>query len=502
MSTGTLTSRILGLLRDIALGALFDRMVTDAWAAAFRIPNLFRRLLGEGSLAVSFIPVFIEAQGADTTGVRAKNLANGLYTLLLIVFGCLTLFGMIFAEDVFRVLLSDSYGGIGEKWDLTVRMGRIMFGFVFFVCSYAYYMGILNALGSFGLPALAPALLNVSMLVFTFLPSEWFSVRGDGLAWGVLIGGLAQAALLGWVLRTRHQLPQLQLKIWNNDIQHVLRNMGPGILGMGLVQFSTLVNLYFASTLPEGSISYVYWADRLLELPLSLISVSLGAALLPTLSDLAARKEWGQFQETAQETFLLNLFLAWPAALGLFFLAEPIVEALFMRGRFTEVDVLSTAVVLKVYAISLVLISVSRVLMPMYFSIRNTWFPALVSVLCLGLHIAIAPGLMQVQGLAGLVLSGLIAALLNAGLLLAGLGLWNLSFRWRVLVAPLLKFIFAGAGLSLALQVYDFLSVQMERGQNGVALAITILFSAMSYLALAALLRCSEFAKIRPLFRL
>lgn len=139
MAAGTLTSRILGLLRDVAMGALFDRMVTDAWTAAFRIPNLFRRLLGEGALSVSFIPVFMEAQGSDPGGVRGKNLVNGLYTLFLIAMGVVAVLGAVFMEEIFRYLLSDRYG-TAEKWFLTVRMGRIMFGFVFFVCTYAYLM--------------------------------------------------------------------------------------------------------------------------------------------------------------------------------------------------------------------------------------------------------------------------------------------------------------------------------------------------------------------------
>lgn len=501
MASGTLTSRILGLLRDIALGALFDRAITDAWTAAFRIPNLFRRLFGEGSLAVSFIPVFMEAQRDDSQGVRARNLANGFYTLLLLSLGVFTLLGVIYADEIFRFLLSADYEALPQKWDLTVRMGRIMFGFIFFVCTYAYYMGILNALGSFGLPAVAPALLNISMLVFTFMPSEWFPGHGDGLAWGVVVGGILQALLLWGALRARNYLPQMQGKIWSQDIQQVLRNLIPGVVGMGLMHFSTVVNLYFASSLKEGSISYIYWADRLLELPLSLVSVSLGAALLPTLSDLAARKDWRKFQETSRETFLMTLFLAWPAALGLFFLAEPIVEVLFMRGRFTTTDVQSTAGILKIYAVSLVLISLSRILMTLYFSIRNTWFPALVSVLCLGLQVAIAPWLMREQGLVGLVTSGMFSALLNVVLLFGGLGIWSLSLPWQGLVKPIFKFACAGMGLIVSVQLYESLSAQMERGQNTLALVVTIVLAVISYFTLAALLRCDEFTKIRPLFR-
>lgn len=502
MASGTLTSRILGLLRDMALGALFDRTVTDAWTAAFRIPNFFRRLFGEGSLSVSFIPVFMEAHGEDSSGIRVKNLINGFYTLLLILLAMLTLLGSVFTEQVFQVLLSDLYGASVERWELTVRMGRIMFGFIFFVCTYAYYAGILNSLGSFGIPAAAPALLNISMLVFTFIPSKWFPSLGDGLAWGVLVGGALQSFVLYLALRSRDYLPRLQYNVWNEDVKKVLSNMLPGLIGMGLLQFSTLVNLYYASALPEGSISYIYWADRLLELPLSLVSVSLGAALLPTLSAFASRNNKEKFQETAQESFLMNLFLAWPAALGLFFLAEPIVEVLFLRGRFTSFDAKATASVLKVYSFSLILVSCSRVVMPLYYAIKNTRFPAVVSLLSLSVHIVLAPLLMRYQGLLGLMFSGVIAALLNISMLIVGLRYWNLSFNWNSLAQSMLKFFVSGMGLIVALKLYDFLMLYMARGLQVLALLLTILVAVFSYFSIAALLRCSEFSKIRPLFRL
>lgn len=445
MAGGTLTSRVLGLFRDMALAALFDRTVTDAWTAAFRLPNLFRRLFGEGSLSVSFIPVFIESQAEDTSGVRARNLINAVYTLLLIFLGALTLWGIGGMESLLKLLLADNYLLDTEKWNLTVRMARIMFGFVFFVCSYAYFMGILNALGSFALPALAPALLNISMLVFTFMPSSWFAQAGDGLAWGVFVGGLLQAVLLWWALRQRNYLPQVSRHIWNSDVRQVLKNMLPGLLGMGLLQLATLVNLHFASGLGEGALSYIYWADRLLELPLSLVSVSLGAALLPTLSDLAQRKERTQFQNVMQEQFLMNLYLAIPAASGLYFLARPIVEVLFYRGHFTVADVAATSMVLQVYAVSLLFVSSVRVLIPSFYAVKNTWVPAMTSMLGLVLHIAMAPFWIESLGLQGLVLSSLVAAVVQFILVVALMGRFTMAMSWTGMSKELLKILMAGA---------------------------------------------------------
>ncbi|UYL09233.1 murein biosynthesis integral membrane protein MurJ [Bdellovibrio sp. SKB1291214] len=445
MAGGTLTSRVLGLFRDMALAALFDRTVTDAWTAAFRLPNLFRRLFGEGSLSVSFIPVFIESQAEDTSGVRARNLINAIYTLLLIVLGVVTLWGIGSMESLLRLLLADNYLLDVEKWNLTVRMARIMFGFVFFVCSYAYFMGILNALGSFALPALAPALLNISMLIFTFMPPQWFPQMGDGLAWGVFVGGLLQAVLLWWALRHRNYLPRITRHLWNPDVRLVLKNMLPGLLGMGLLQLATLVNLHFASGLGEGALSYIYWADRLLELPLSLVAVSIGAALLPTLSDLAQRKEREQFQKVMQEHFLMNLFLAVPAAIGLYFLARPIVEVLFYRGHFAVSDVAATSMVLQVYAVSLLFVSSVRVLIPSFYAVKNTWVPAVTSLIGLALHIGIAPFWIRSLGLQGLVISSLVAAAVQFVLVVALMGRFAVQMRWMAVGKELFKILIAGA---------------------------------------------------------
>lgn len=501
MASGTLTSRILGLLRDIALGALFDRGVTDAWTAAFRLPNFFRRLLGEGSLAVSFIPVFVSAQAGDASGERGRNLINAIYSLMLLIVGGLTLLGVIYVGPLFQMLLSEAYQADTARWELTLRLGRIMFGFVFFVSSYAFNMAILNALGSFGLPALAPALLNISMLVFTFLPPNWFPQNGDGLAWGVFVGGLLQALLLAAVLKSRGYLPGLSRSLWSSDVQAVMKNLLPGLIGMGLLQFSTLVNLYFASSLSEGAISYIYWADRLLELPLSLISVSLGAALLPTLSRLAEREELQEFRQTAQESFLMNLFLAWPAALGLYLLAEPIVSVLFLRGRFTIKDVEATALVVKVYALSLPLISCSRVLMPLYYARKNTWFPMAVSLGALLLHVLLAPRWMQEWGLQGLLYSGLVAALASALALGAGLRFWSVGLETGVLLRGSLRLVGAGLCMSAVIVLGRFLEMKAGRGPHLLSLGLCILLAISVYLFAARILACEQALRIHQWFR-
>lgn len=478
MASGTLTSRILGLMRDIALAALFDRAITDAWAAAFRLPNLFRRLLGEGSLGVSFIPVFMEAQVDDPSGARARNLANAFYTLLLVCLGAFSCLGIVFAEHLLGWILSSEYQLQTGQWELTVRMARIMFGFIFFVSSYSYFMGLLNALGSFGLPALAPALLNISMLVFTFMPPQWFPVHGDGLAWGVLVGGFLQVALLWGALVSKGYLPRIQRQLWSLDVQRVLQNLGPSFLGMGLFQFSTLVNLYFASSLPSGAISSIYFADRLLEFPLSLVSVSLGTALLPILSTWATEGKKDQIGESVRQNFALNFYLAFPAAIGLYFLAGPIVKVLFYRGHFTQSDFLATTEVLQILAISLIFISAARVLVPVYYALQKAKIPAISALGSLGLHILMAGWWIENYGLRGLMISGLIAAVFQFGVLLFCLKSQSIEIFGRALAFELLKILGAGALLAFILSNYGILESWIPEWG---ALALAILLSGGVY---------------------
>jgi len=504
MASGTMTSRVLGFLRDMALAAFFDRTVTDAWTTAFRLPNLFRRLFGEGSLAVSFIPVFIDLQVKDPSGVRARNLVNAFYTLLMIFLATFTVLGVWGMRDILHVLLHADYSLVPGKFELTLRMARLMFSFVFFVCTYAYMAGLLNALGSFALPALAPALFNVAVLAFTLMPPSWFLHRGDGLALGVAIGGMLQAAILWPMLKAKNYLPEWNFLIWSADIREVLRRLLPGLMGLGLLQFMTLLNLHFASHLPEGSISSVYWADRLLELPLSLVAVSIGTALLPRLSELWSQGDKGAVAKTTEDSFLLNIYLAWPAALGLFFLAEPIIEVLFKRGHFTGDDVMRTSNVLQVYAVTLLFMSSVRVLIPAYYAAKNTWAPALFAGAGLLLHVFLAPRLMANMGLQGLVISALFSALLNLVLLVAFLPKLGVSLSWRGMLPSLLKIVAAGVLLVVGTQIYWGLSAVGLFGNKllqTAGLSLAILVGAVGYFYGSVFLGLPQSQKFLALLR-
>lgn len=500
MALGTFSSRVLGLLRDMALGALFSRTITDAWTAAFRLPNLFRRLLGEGSLSVSFIPVFVEARTLDPeidgkTSVQAQNLVNSLYTVLLLILTVLTAVGIIWARDLLPLVLDENYVMAGEKYELTVRMAQIMFGFIFLMSNYAFFMGILNAMGSYALPAMAPCLFNIAMLVSTLIPADWIGVEGDSLAWGVLVGGVLQTAILIPALRKRGYFPRIAFDFKNADMRRVLRNMLPGMLGTGLVQLTTLVNLRFASSLPEGAISYIYFADRILELPLSLISVSLGAALLPTLSKMWSEGRPDQMRDTGNYYLRLNTFVSLPAAIGLYVLAGPIVRVLFERGQFSMEDTAYTAQILQVYSLILVVSSIVRVLVPSFYAIKNTWVPAVISAVCLVVHILIAESLMNQYGVAGLAMSTLVSASLNGFLLfICYRGFIGPMGLGRILKSFAL-FLFAGALMGGSLYVHGPLLTFFGTSviAHVMALGITITLGIVVYGVVSSMLKLEEF---------
>lgn len=446
MAFGTMTSRLLGLVRESLLAALFDKPITDAWNAAFRVPNLFRRLLGEGSLSVSFIPVFIEAE--KDSQARAQNLVNSCYTLLLLILGTVTAIGVIYPEWLLNFYLDPSYIAQADKYQMTLHLAQIMFLFLFFITSFAFFMGILNSLGQFFWPAVAPTFWNIAMVISTLWPKSWLSpevqLRGDQLAWGVVAGGFLQAAVLVPALIRSGYFPRLSLGLSNRDMRMVFRNMVPGLIGAGLLQFMTVINTKFSSGLGEGTISYINYVDRLIELPMSLISVSLGTALLPALAKLRSSDKHVDFKNTARKYLELNLFLSIVAAAGLYALAEPIVQLLFGHGKFSRADVVASSGILQTYCWIMIFVSGVRVLTPAYYAVKNTWLPMVISALALVTHLLLAPRLIELYQVHGLMMSTTISAALNLVCLLIFYHKWVGDFDHIAFFKNVLKMLVAG----------------------------------------------------------
>ena len=507
MGLGTLASRLLGLVREMAFAAFFSKTITDAWTTAWRLPNLFRRLLGEGSLSVAFIPVYVrEGQGVGGHQ-KAEALRDAFFTYLVLLLLILTALGTLFPEPFLRLLLDSEYELIPGKMALTVAYARIMFCFIFFVSIYAFYMALANTVGKFGLAAFAPTLFNLCMIVSSFSPSEFLGLPGGMLAWGVVVGGIAQAAVLVPLLIRKGILPRLTLKLRVPSVSQVLYAMGPGLFGTGLMQITTLVNLHFASRLQEGSISYLYWADRLLEVPLSLVSVSLGTALLPTLS-----RQWGLGQKDAMVSTLrhslrVNLFLSLPAAIALIVFGELMVSVIFERGQFVGSDRLVTAQILQISAFTLLTASLVRGLVPGYYAVSNTWVPTAGSFLGLIAHLVLAPLLMERFGIRGLVMSTVLSGGVNLLVLAISFQILVHAFGWRDFFQGGMRFltvlaVSAGAGFSwnyFSGQIF-FDIFQQSWWVKASWLGSGMIFVAMIYSVLAYLFRLPEALQVFSFF--
>jgi putative peptidoglycan lipid II flippase len=398
--------------------------------------------------------------------------------MLLVLLSVLTLLGILFSKQIIGLIVQDHFSAVPGKFDLTVRMSQIMFGFIFLMSTFAFFMGILNSLGEYKIPAMAPTFFNVAMIASNFFPKSWQTVEGDALAWGVIVGGFLQTAVLIPALIKKGYLPKPKWDFGNRDSLRVWVNMLPGMLGTGLLQITTIINTNFASSLGEGSNTYIYLADRLLELPLSLVAVSLGTALLPTLASEYTNGRKQNMIDTLSYYLRVNLYVCLPAAVGLLILAYPITKILFGRGEFIEADVMATKNIVMVYALTLIVSSSVRVLVPGFYAIKNTWLPSTVSLISIVAHVLIAPILMKKYQIVGLVASTALSGFINLVLvyvsyrfMVGPLGLWTLVKRLILFLVPL-----SGVAVVCLLGQYAFSF--SEGFFSGVGILISVLLMA------------------------
>jgi len=413
MAVGTFSSRILGFVRDAVMFALFTRTVTDAFVVAFKIPNMFRRLLGEGSLSVSFIPIYIEARAKSNE--RAAQVSNAVFTIVLALSLFCSVACFVFMEQIIRFLVDNpnGFGSVPGKVEQTIYLARIMIFYLVLVSTYAFHMAVANTIGHYFIPSIGPTLFNFGLILFTVIPYELGDYAGSTQSLGVIVGGVLQAGVVFWLLWREGVLPKISFGWRDPAVARVFRNMVPGLFGLGIFQVMTLVNLKFAASLKEGAQSYIYAADRVLELPQSLIAVSLGAALLPRFSELNTAGDRNGFLKEANQAVRMLLYLSLPAAIGMYVLAIPICEVLFMRGAFTAADARATAVVVEIYSVLMVFSSLSRITAPAFYALKNTWLPAVIAFFVLILHIALGPYLVAEYGLRGLATATSFSSVLN-----------------------------------------------------------------------------------------
>jgi putative peptidoglycan lipid II flippase len=372
----TLCSRITGLLRDSLVGYVFGSgMAADAFFVAFRIPNLLRRFVAEGAMNVAFIPVFSDYL---TTRSReeAVEVARVLATTMAVVLAVLTALGILLAPISVWVF-APGFSADADKAELTIRLTRLLFPYIFLVSLSALLGGLLNALRHFVAPAFAPVLLNLSMIGATLVLCPLFTTPIYGLAFGVLLGGVLQL----WVQRAPlRRLGVVLRALWQPNhpvVRRVLLLMAPTVFGAAVYQINVMMSTVFASVLPAGSVSYLWYADRVFEFPLGLFAVALGTATLPSFSAQAARRAFGEMRAALTFAIGLTNFITVPAAVGCWLLALPITVVLFQRGAFGPHEAEMTAWALRAFAVGLWSVSIVRVIVPAFYALQDTRTPVL-----------------------------------------------------------------------------------------------------------------------------
>jgi putative peptidoglycan lipid II flippase len=416
VSSMTLVSRVLGLVRDVLIARVFGAgLATDAFFVAFRIPNLLRRLFAEGAFSQAFVPVLAEyrtARGDGATKVLVDRVATLLATILVIV----SLLGVI-AAPLIIYLSAPGFSADADKFDLTVAMLRLTFPYILFISLTSLAGGILNTWSRFSVPAITPTFLNLSFIGFAVWLAPYFDPPVMALAWAVFFGGILQLAFqLPFLIRIR-MLPRLSWAPRDEGVRRILRLMGPAVLGVSVAQISLLINTIFASFLVTGSVTWLYYADRLMELPIGLLGVALGTILLPSLSRRFVDGAHDEYNKLLDWGLRLTVLLAAPCALALVMLAVPILATLFKHGAFTAQDVLMTRQALIAYSIGLVALVLIKILAPAFYARQNIKTPVKIAVITL-----VATQLMNLVFIwqlrhAGLALAIALAAWVNAGLL-------------------------------------------------------------------------------------
>ena len=418
MTVGAWTagSRVMGFLRDMLIAALLGAgPIADAFVIANKLPNLFRRLFGEGAFNSAFVPVFsglLTTEGEDVAQGFAEEAAAVLAFWLLL----LTVLGEIFMPQVLDVIAA-GFRDDPRKFAMTVTLARIMFPYLLLICLTALLSGVLNALNRFVAAAAAPLLYNGFSIAAMLALTPFVPTAGHALAWGVSTSGVAQLALLYWAVARggmRLHLPRPRL---TPRMRLLFRRMAPGLVGAGITQLNLTMDVFIGSMLPAGSVSLLYYADRVNQLPLGVLGTAVGTALLPLLSRQASAGDEAAARNSLNRAIEYALILTLPAAAALAIIADPIMQVLFARGAFSHHDAALSSQSLGAYAAGLPAFVLVKVLTPGFFARGDTSTPVKLGMVVLALNFGLNLALMHPLKHVGPPLATTIAACLNVGLL-------------------------------------------------------------------------------------
>ncbi|MFA6970569.1 MAG: murein biosynthesis integral membrane protein MurJ [Gallionella sp.] len=412
----TLVSRILAFARDVLIARVFGAgMATDAFFVAFKLPNLLRRLFAEGAFSQAFVPIFGEyrnRRGHEETKLLVDHVATMLALILFIV----TLIGII-AAPVLVYISAPGFVQDAEKFQLTVQLLRFTSPYIFFISLVAVAAAILNTYNKFWVPAFAPILLNICFIGGALWLAPYCNPPIMALAWSVFLAGVVQLAFQIPFLKKIDLLPSFRFNWKDEGMRRVLRQMGPAIFGVSIAQISLIINTIFASFLVAGSVSWLYYADRLMEFPAGVLGAALGTILLPSLSKCHASKDTLEYSRLLDWGLRLTFMLAVPSALALGMIAVPLLATFFQRGAFLASDVLMTSHALVGYSIGLIGMILVKILAPGFYARQDIKTPVKIGIITLIATQAMNALFIGWIAHAGLALSIGLGACLNSAIL-------------------------------------------------------------------------------------
>ncbi len=495
----TLVSRILGFIRDLVIARVFGAgFATDAFFVAFKIPNLLRRLFAEGAFSQAFVPIFAEyksRRGELETRLLVDHVAATLALALFVV----AMIGVLVAPLIIYVS-APGFAAVPGKFELTVSLLRVTFPYILFISLVALAGGILNTYSRFSVPAITPVLLNLSFIGFALWGAPYFDPPVKALAWAVFAGGVAQLLFQAPFLLRLRLMPRFRLDLKDEGVWRVMRQMGPAVFGVSIGQVSLLINVIFASFLVTGSVSWLYYADRLMEFPAGMLGAALGTILLPSLSRYHAARSPREYSELLDWGLRLTLLLAAPAAAALALLAVPLVTTLFHYGAFAAADVLATRRAVVAYSVGLIGLIMVKVLAPGFYARQDIRTPVRMALATLAVTQAMNFVFIWPLQYAGLALAIGLGACFNAALLLGGLrrrGIYVPQPGWPVFVFKLAIAIYAMVAVLWLAAGSDASWLVMGAGRRAVHLAGVVVLGAATYFAALWLLgfRMADFSR-------
>lgn len=505
----TLVSRVLGFVRDILMARWFGTgLAAEAFVVSFKLPNLFRDLVGEGAMNAAIVPVLSETRALKGEE-EFKRLVGALGIWIVGVLTLITAFGVLFAPAVVH-LVAPGFASDPEKFELTIRLTRLIFPFIFLIGFSAFLMGVLNTMQNFGSSALGPAVQNVMMIAALVWAVPHWGV--EALAWGVLVGGLLQCLIqIGSFLQigARWALDA----IWHPGVQKVMRLLVPRIWGTAVYQVSVFVDTIIASftaIVGDGGQSALYYSSRLFQLPLAIFAVSLSQASLPALSRHAAEKDHGAFSASVDFTIKNAVFTALPASVGLAVFSREIIEILFKRGAFGDESVRVTSEALFYFSLGLVSCAAIKVLVSAFYAMQDTRTPVKTATMCLGINVILNTSFMWTLKIGGLALATSLAATVNAcvlyAILVKRLGPEHKTQPWNSIFKSCAAAVVMGAVCWGVFKpwIRSAIDAAPDGGGSGHAalfrLLVSVAVGALIYWAAAFLVKSEEARSVRRFF--